>query len=195
MISQNLLTAEEYAEQKFDLPEGGRWTELVAGRVITLQSPDDDYGNIVRALTMALSAFTHARGTGYACFELGLITKRGPDTVRCPPLCYITQGEPFGEVDSVVSHVKPALVVEIASSNDRRKHMDARVLEYQASGCKLIWVIDPVAKEVHVFEWGRDPRNYRSGQTLLGTAGVQGFDMPVADLFAEPKWWSAKAAN
>lgn len=195
MVSPDPLTAEQYADQKFDLTDGGRWTELVKGRVITLQPPDDAHGNIVRNLTLAFSNYIHAGSQGYACFELGLVTTRKPDTVRCPPLCFFTEGELFEHLDEVVSTSKPQLVVEIASSNDRRRGMDQKILEYQASGMKLIWVVDPFAKQIHVFEWARDPKEYSDHQTLHGTAALDGFQMPVSEIFAEPGWWTAKAKN
>ncbi len=46
MIDDALVTAEEFANTKYDLPEGGRWTELFAGRILTLQPPDEVHGNI-----------------------------------------------------------------------------------------------------------------------------------------------------
>ena len=112
MSLDTIHTVEQYAEHKLDLPEGGRWTELVAGRIITLQPPDDEHGNVVRNATLAFSKFAHRTQRGYACFEIGLITARSPDTVRCPPACYFLDGAPFAEIDNLIAQTKPALVVD-----------------------------------------------------------------------------------
>src|SRR5690242_16829515 len=108
------LDAEQFAEQKYDLPEGGRWTELVSGKVVVLSPPDDAHGNIVRNLSKSLADYAHQSQLGYACFELGLIVSRCPDTVRCPAACYFTSGERFAEADKAVTDACPAVVVEIA---------------------------------------------------------------------------------
>ena len=52
------LTAELFAAQRFDLPDDGRWTELVAGRVVALGPPEPIHGTVVLNLTKALGQHT-----------------------------------------------------------------------------------------------------------------------------------------
>lgn len=191
MPTDSLLTAAEFAERKFDFPEGGRWTELVAGRLVHLEPPDDAHGNFVRTMSAALGRYAHASGQGYACFELGLIVRRSPDTVRCPPICYFKTGERFAEQENVVTETRPALVVEIASSNDRRREMTARVTGYLEWGVPLVWVADPPAQQIVAFEPGRGQQQVAEWQTLFGGSVLDGFSCPVAELFADPAWWKA----
>lgn len=183
------MTAEEFADRKFDFPDGGRWTELVAGELETFEPPDDAHGNFVRTLSAALADFAQETQEGYACFELGLIVRRNPDTVRCPPISYFTTGERFAEQDKLVTEVRPALVVEIASTNDRRRQMAVRVQEYLDWGVSLVWVADTHARKVLAFEAGRQKREYEAHQTLYGGSILSGFQARVEDLFADPKWW------
>ncbi len=192
MSSSDILTAAEYAERKLDLPEGGRWTELVAGRIITLQPPDDQHGNVVRNIMLAFSKFAHKTQQGYACFEIGLITHRQPDTVRCPPASYFLEGAPFAEIDNLMATTKPAVVVEIASTNDRRRQMEQCVTEYLDAAIPLVWVIDPHDKQVHVFQKNRTAKRFSEHQILYGSSILDGFEFPVGDLFALPPWWNAK---
>lgn len=192
MSSTSIHSAAEYAAQKLDLPEGGRWTELVAGRIVTLQPPDDDHGNIVRNVMKAFSTFAHKTQRGYACFEIGIVTRRNPDTVRCPPASYFLEGEPFAEIDNLIAETKPAVVVEIASTNDRRRQMETCVLEYLEIGIPLVWVIDPKDKQVHVFQPGRTAKRYSEHQILHGSSVLDGFEFPIGDLFALPPWWNDK---
>jgi Uma2 family endonuclease len=183
------LTAEQFADQKLELPEGGRWTELVAGRIVTLTPIDDAHGNCVRNLSTALAAYAHQTQRGYACFEIGLIVARGPDTVRCPPVSYFLSGPRFAELEKLVTDARPGLVVEIASTNDRRRDLEQRITEYLDWGVPLAWIIDPHAQQVHAFELGRRGRVYSAQETLLGGTRLPELALPVGQLFAEPKWW------
>ncbi len=192
MSLNTIHTTEQYAEHKLDLAEGGRWTELVVGRIVTLQPPDDEHGNVVRNLMLAFSKFAHQAGRGYACFEIGLVTARHPDTVRCPPACLFLDGTPFAEVDNVIADTRPAVIVEIASTNDRRRRMDQCVREYQQMDVPLVWVMDPLEKQVHVFQHNRTPQRFSQQQILYGSFVLDGFEVPVGDLFALPPWWNAK---
>ena len=89
MTDQQCLSAEEFAEQKFDFGDGGRWVELVAGKVVSLEPPNAAHGTTVLNLSKALARYLLEAPDGYACFELGLLVARDPDTVRCPALSYL----------------------------------------------------------------------------------------------------------
>jgi Uma2 family endonuclease len=195
MSSADIHTAAEYGDRKLDLPEGGRWTELVAGEIVTLQPPDDLHGNVVRNVMLAFSKFAHQSQRGYACFEIGIVTHRQPDTVRCPPACYFLEGAPFAEIDNLIAQTKPAVVVEIASTNDRRSQMEQCVTEYLDLGIPLVWVIDPDQKQVHVFQPNRTAKRYSEHQILYGSSVLDDFQFPVGDLFALPPWWNDKGEN
>ncbi len=187
----DLLTADQFIDGIFDLPEGGRWMELRAGRLHTFEPPDDRHGNVVRNLSRLLAEFAQTQPRGYACFELGLILHSDPGTVYFPPICYFTSGERFAETDQVATRRVPALVVEIASTNDRRRDMSDRVRAYLEWQVPTVWLIDPVAREVHLFRSGAAPRNYRDDQILLGDDELRDFQTPVAPLFNDPDWWTS----
>lgn len=195
MTENKLLTAAEYADQKLDLPENGRWTELVAGRIVTYSPPDDHHGNVVRNLVLAFSNYAHKTQRGYACFDIGLVVRRAPDTVRCPPACFFLNGERFAEIDNLIATTRPAVVAEIASTNDRRTKMELKVEQYLELGVPLVWVIDPHEKQVHVFEPGRISKRYSETKILYGGAAFEGFETPIADLFALPSWWEQRASK
>lgn len=201
-----MLTAEEFADTKFDLPEGGRWCELVAGDVRQFEPPDDTHGTVVLNLTKALGKHLHAEEStalnsidpatetsgqrAYACYELGLVTCRDPDTVRCPPVSVFIGGEAFAEMDREVSESRPGLVIELATSNQRRAEMAERVLEWHAWGVPCVWIVNSLDKSVHVAERGRPIRVRSTTETLSGTPVLPGLEFAVKDLFVEPEWWT-----
>jgi Uma2 family endonuclease len=192
MSDAELLTAAEFSTRKFDLPDGGRWSELVAGRIVSLQPPDPEHGTVVLNLSKALADHLQQQtpgSSGDACFELGLIVSRDPDTVRVPALCYFGSERRFSHSDDVVTANPPDLVVEIPSTNAQRGEMGRRIEEYLALGICVVWVVDLLKKQVHAFQSEGPTRQFAGDQRLVGEPVLGGFSMRVADLFAEPDWW------
>jgi Uma2 family endonuclease len=191
MIDEALITAERFAEIKYDLPENGRWTELVAGRIVTLNPPDDKHGNVVLNLSKAVAETyrTDATPTGMACFDVGVLVQRDPDTIYSPAMSYFSMESSFAPLDEVYTDHVPRLVCEIASSNDRRRNMADRVLTYLERGVELVWVVDPIEKRCHIHGKWLSPMKLEDGQTLDGGRIVSDFRITLANLFAEPKWW------
>ena len=189
-----LQTAEEFAETKFDLPEAGRWCELVSGEVRQFEPPDDTHGTVVLNLTKALGVHRHkseaTSESAYACYELGLVTCRDPDTVRCPPVSVFVGGPAFEEMDRELTEARPGLVVELATSNQRRAEMADRVLEWHAWGVPCVWIVNSLDKSVHVALPGQVTTAYADNELLDGNPALPGLEFPVKDLFVEPDWWT-----
>lgn len=204
-----LLTAEDFAATRFDLPEGGRWSELIAGEVVRREPPDDTHGTVVlnlskavadclhaaastsgshRDATSELTAVTESMQPAYACFDHPLVVRRQPDTVLSPPMCLLG-GAWFQELDEVVTTTVPQLVAEIASTNDRRREMGQRVKLYRDLGVSAVWVIDPQESTVHIYPADEPSYELVAEETLDGGNLLPGFLYPVADLFREPQWW------
>lgn len=188
MPPADVFTAERFVDKRLELPDGGRWAELSAGRVITLSPPTAEHGTAVLNLGKALAKYTQREKKGYACFELGFLVDQNPDTLRFPPVSYFTLGPMFAETDKVYTTTPPQLVVEIASTSDRRRGIDERVSEWLKWGVKMVWVLDPLAKQVHSFESHRSSQRLHAEQTLIGGTVLWGFTVSVGELFVEPKW-------
>lgn len=186
-----LLSAEDFVAARENLPDGGRWTELHAGAIVHLAPPDAEHGNVVLNLTKALAATAKPGQAGYPCFELGFVVQRKPDTVWCPAVAYFASGPAFAEADNAISETRPALVVEVASSNDRRRALGDRIAHWLRWGVQAVWVLDTVDKLVHVVAPPRSPRQLRTDDPLEGGEILPGFRMPAAELFAPPTWWKS----
>ncbi|HUG94500.1 MAG TPA: Uma2 family endonuclease [Planctomycetaceae bacterium] len=194
MNAASVYTAERFAAERFDLPEAGRWFELVAGDLVQFQPPDVAHGNTVLNFSKALGThFQQAshEDVGYACFELGLLVARDPDTIRIPPVSYFLaqDRDRFARTDEAYTTTPPSLVVEIASTNDRRRNIGPRVTEYLDWGVEHVWVADPPARRMHVYHRGGPSRQLAEHETLVGHPVLPGFRLKVAEVFAEPAWW------
>ena len=185
MSESTLMTAAQFREL---LEDGQRWMELVRGRLVRLNPPDEVHGNAVRNLSAALSERFRKEPGLFACYELGLITGFDPDTVRSPAIsCFRSDGG-LAELDRLTTERVPELVIEVASSNDRREAMSERIRGYIDWGVPAIWVFDPESQHAHVFRSGEVPRMLKENERLIGAPTIPGFAITVGDVFADPPW-------
>jgi len=192
MITNARITAEEFASRKHELPEAGRWHELHEGFTVMLEPPDDGHGNAVLNLSRALAKWFQERPdqkVGYACHEIGLHVSSEPDTIYCPAISYFVTGQQFAETDKIMASTIPKLVVDIASSNDRRSEMRRRTQSYLRMGVETVWVPDPVKREVQVISIGEHTLALGHWQELHGAATLPDFSIAVEHVFAQPDWW------
>ena len=188
------LTLEQFEERILD---GERWIEMVEGRFHRLNPPDDAHGDVVRNLSRSLAAFLKKSADTYACFELPLIVQKERPTVRCPAVsCFrFEPGTRFAETDKVLTETRPVLVVEVASTNERRESMSVRVQAYLEWGVTGVWVIDPVSRHVHQFHGRGDGQTLKEPQVVTGHPVLPGFAIPVSDLFKVPDWMKPEAVK
>lgn len=205
MIDVARLSAESFNNSRYDLPDGGQWVELVRGRVEILSPPEEEHRVAVLNLSKALAGYLNEHREGYPCFELGLIVSRNPDTVRVPAISYFLGGEFFAETDKSITDTRPALVVEVISSNDRRQSLNDRVFEYTNWGVEVLWVVDLIEKAVHTLRPGYANKAAREHQTLSGSLSwrhkataqpiLPDFHIAVADIFAPPEYWKPASSS
>lgn len=188
------MTIEEFEER---LHEGDRWIELVDGRLSRLNPPDDAHGDVVRNLARALATFLRKSNDTNACFELPLIISReNGGTILCPAVSFFrfSAGNRFAETDKVLTDTRPVLVIEVASTNERRQSMLDHVQAYQAWGVNNVWVVDPVVRQVQRCYHGIATEQLDESHSLSDQALLPGFSMPVSELFREPTWMKSKSA-
>lgn len=191
------MTAEEFLDQRLDLEDSGQWAELEAGAITYLQPPDLEHGTAILNLAKSIAAWVETPESGgrYACFDLGLVLQRDPDTVRFPAVTFFAGGPRFAETDREATETRPVLVVEFASSSERRRQMSARVQGYLGWGVAEVWVIDPRAKNLVRHPSDAAVRELAAEAELRDVPLLPGFRCSIADLFAEPEWWSGRPGS
>ncbi|HWL08944.1 MAG TPA: Uma2 family endonuclease [Planctomicrobium sp.] len=186
---QRFMTAQQFIEDRSELPDAGQWAELVRGVPISLPPPDAEHGTVVLNLSKALSEYVHRTLHGYACFDLGLHVERQPDTILFPAVSYFTQGDRFAESDKEATDTVPGLVVELLTTNERRRNINERVGVYLRHGVRHLWLIDPEQQTVHVIRPGASSsQRLNVDDTLIGDSTLPEFKMEVHRLFALPDW-------
>ena len=87
------------------------------------------------------------------CNDTGVITERGPDTVRGADVSFYSYARvPKGPLPNHYLDVPPELVVEVLSPDDRWTKVLAKVAEYLQVGVLMVVVLDGERKSAHVYE-------------------------------------------
>jgi Uma2 family endonuclease len=185
------LSVDQFLLERDALPYGGRWAELVEGIPICFEPPDPVHGNVILNISKSLADFIHRTGLGYACFDLGLLLAREPDTLRYPAVSLFVDGPLFAESDKLFTDATPAFVVELASSADRRRLMRSREREFLSRGVKLVWTIDTESRDVQVAS-ADDPevRRFGGDEYVPSHPLLPDLSIRAESLFAEPSWWT-----
>ncbi len=181
IITPTLVTGEALAE----MGDIGR-CELVEG-VIVVKSPTGWlHGGVEQRFGQTLGAFVDYHQLGRVLVgEVGIYTRRNPDTVRGADVIYISKARLAQVKSRSYLDVAPELVIEVLSPDDRWSEVKQKLREYFAIGVVLVWVADPSDKTVSVYRSLTDVRILGEDDLLSGEEVLPGFSIPVASLFAE----------
>jgi Uma2 family endonuclease len=116
-VPQFLLTAEEFGRR----PDPGYPEELVRGRIVTIQPPNRRHGQVCAQIVYLLRRFLEEYDLGHVLSnDSGVITERGPDTVRGPDVAFYSYGRiPKGPLPSSYGPEVPELIFEVRSPANR----------------------------------------------------------------------------
>jgi len=179
---EHRLTIDELADAVGDRPG-----ELVRGRFIDVPPTGEPHAALEATLTYELSRHVKAKGLGKVlCGEIGIITRRNPDTVRGADVAFISKarlarhGTGSGYLD-----VAPELVIEIISPHDRWTEINDKLDEYFATGVDSVSLVNPKRRRVSVYRSPTDVTLVDASGTLTGGDILPGLALPVGDLFGD----------
>lgn len=144
-----LVTVEEYAK----LPNNGRPTELVRGRVVEMNLPKFRHGKICSKVDRIYGYFADENDLGHMVTnDTGIITERNPDTLRGADVAFYSyQRLPKGKGPKGYPSVTPNVVFEVLSPDDRWSKVLEKVAEYLNAGVDVAYVLDPESETVHIY--------------------------------------------
>jgi Uma2 family endonuclease len=163
-VAEARLTAEEYAR----LPDHGVRTELVRGRVIEMNVPAPRHGEICGNVAILIGPYVRRQELGrIVTNDSGVITERGPDTVRGADLSYYSyQRVPKGPLPPGYLPVVPELVFEVRSPTDRWVKVMSKAYEYLNAGVSVVCVLDQMSETVVVCQADELPRTLEGDDEL-----------------------------
>ncbi len=182
MTTSTAITAEELLH----LPDNGMRRELVRGEVREMAPAGDEHGELAMTIGSELRQHvkTNRLGRVYAA-ETGFIISRNPDTVRAPDAAFVRQ-----EVIDATGRLRgfrsgaPDLAIEVISPGDSYTEVQEKVVEWLEAGCRMVVTIDPRRCIVTVYRSRHDIEILTEEDTLSGGDVVEGWALPLSDLFA-----------
>lgn len=160
--------------------------EVVRGHRVELP-PMSAYSSwVANRLFVQLFAFGETHRLGTVVEEALMIFDRAADFRRRPDVAFVSaerwplNREIPEEGDWAII---PDLAVEVVSPNDLFSNVLDKVREYFHFGVKQVWVINPPARQVLLFESETQVRILTESSELLGEPLLPGFRLPLAPLF------------
>jgi len=175
------LTAQEYLL----LPDNGQPTELVRGKIITMNVPMPRHGEICATIIRLVGNFVAERDLGRVVSnDSGVLTEHDPDTVRGADVAFYSYARvPRGPLPRGYLPVPPELVFEVRSPTDRWSKIVSKVGEYLGAGVAVVCVLDQQTRTAHLFEADQPPRALPEDEHLTFPGILGDFRAPVRQFF------------
>jgi Uma2 family endonuclease len=160
--------------------------ELVDGRIVRMNPTGNVHAYLESSLGFALTLFVRQHRLGRVLVgEVGVYTRRNPDRVRAADIAFITTGRLAGVASKGYLTVAPELIVEIISPTDRWQDVSQKLEEYFDIGVERVWIVEPDRRTVLVYASSTAVSACREGDTLVGEGVLDGFALPISELFEE----------
>jgi len=158
--------------------------ELIEGEIKAMSPTGNEHGAYEGNFYFALRSFVQAEKLGKVQVgEVGIYTRRNPDTVRGADVLFISSARYAQQEAPGFLEIAPDLVVEILSPNDRWSEVMEKLHEYFNIGVRLVWVADPRSRSVYAYQSVTDVREFAEEDVLVGDDVLPGFAVKVAELF------------
>lgn len=77
----------------------------------------------------------------------------------------------------------PDFVVELRSSSDNLKELQAKMTEYMENGARLGWLIDPKNKRVHVYRGNSEIEILDNPEAVSGEDVLENFELDLTEIW------------
>ena len=164
-----------------------RRCELVDG--ILVEKTVGAYESYLAALLIQwLSEFVRRNKLGVVLGEQGAI-RLAPGLIRVPDVAYFAR-ESFPDnrfPRDPIPILIPTLAIEVISAGNTVREMETKLRDYFTAGTVEVWYVYPAAREIHVFtHTGEAESVHKAPGRLVGRTILQGFELDLEELFAEP---------
>ena len=162
-----------------------RLYELVDGVLLekTMGLPESI---VAAALIAILHPWVSQRKLGTVAGEAGML-RIAPGLIRIPDVSFIEWDRfPNRQVQAdPIPDLVPDLAIEVLSPSNTEREMEGKLDDYFRTGTRLVWFVDPRNRTVQVFSARDHSYLLTHTDTLDGAPVLPGFQLPLAQLFAE----------
>lgn len=185
VLEKQYISVEQFAQLMNDPQYRDHRLELVDGELVIMTKPQAPHGFVAGEVYFHLRLYVGDHGGTVFVGETGLVVRENPsrrDTVRGVDVAYYGPEKLQDGVPDGFLRLAPDLIVEVISPGNEADDINDKILEYQALGTPLVWIVYPQSRTVMVHQ-GRDARRYFAEDRLDGGEVLPGFRVQVADLF------------
>jgi Uma2 family endonuclease len=149
--------------------------------------PSLERGAIGIRLGRHLDICVEERQLGLVCNSQTTFKFVGAKPNRLPDLSFVSRDRLPQRID-LNADFAPDLAVEVLSRGDDVSDIDRKVMQYQRSGVRLVWVIHPVIQAIDVYRLkdGLKLQRLLIDDELNGEDVIPGFRLAVQRLFDLP---------
>lgn len=140
---------------------------------------------IANRLKRFVDLFDPEERFGTAEIEVRFVLRESPRLERQPDFSYVTFARcPLDRPMPEGSwNIVPDWVVEVISPGNAAADLVERVQQYFDAGVRLIWVVYPTARQIHIHMSPSSIRVARFEETIDGGPVLPGFQLPLKSLF------------
>jgi Uma2 family endonuclease len=109
--------------------------------------------------------------------------------IYAPDVAYISYERQSELAQKGYNPNPPELAVEVISdpgNSQEQTILRRKVANYLLAGT-MVWIIDPLAETIEVYQIGQQPQFYTMGDNLVGGDVLPGFSLAVKDIFPKKK--------
>ena len=137
--------------------------EWVDGEVILMSPANDGHVDLNAWLISLLRFITEADDLGLVRFDM-FVRLAARKTRRIPDVFFVSRGR-----QSILKRTlldgAPDIAIEIVSPDSEARDWRDKYLDYEKSGVREYWIIDPNAQRVEAYLLGRDKKYHRIKET------------------------------
>lgn len=117
--------------------------------------------------------------------DTGVITERGPDTVRGADVSFYSYVKvPSGPLPDGYLTVPPDAVFEVLSPSDRWVDIHRKVAEYLTAGVPVVYVVEPELQRIQAFFIDKPVQAFGPHDEFAGAGPLADWKLPVSKFFS-----------
>ena len=173
-VEQDVIDLHDRKNRLFELVEG-----------VLVEKPMGYIESIVAALLIrVIGVFVEEAGLGIVAGADGMM-RISTGLVRIPDVSVVLWERLPGRKIPIepIPSLAPDLAIEVLSRSNTPAEIDRKISEYFAAGSQCVWVVDPVARSVRVYQSPTDSLASTGEDVVTADVVLPGFQISVADIF------------
>lgn len=155
------------------------------GEFIIMPPASSDTGRRNATLLISFGIWAKKNGEGVVFdSSTGFTLLNG--AVRSPDVAWIRQ-ERWQALSAIEKRrfapISPDFLIELRSRTDQLSILQQKMAEYMSNGVQLAWLIDPIDKQVHIYEANQEIKILQNPSEVSGEPLLKDFVLELSDIW------------